>query len=82
GLARAFGGLSGRGTGGAGMTQALSPAQIVRSGLCIGCGACASGADATMAWDDYGQLKPSGPASLRRSEGFAALCPFSPEATN
>jgi coenzyme F420-reducing hydrogenase beta subunit len=64
------------------MTQALSPAQIVRSGLCIGCGACASGADATMAWDDYGQLKPSGPASLRRSEGFAALCPFSPEATN
>ena len=64
------------------MTQALSPAQIVRSGLCIGCGACASGADATMVWDNYGQLKPSGPASLRRSEGFAALCPFSPEATN
>lgn len=64
------------------MTQPLSPAQIVRSGLCIGCGTCASGADAAMAWDDYGQLKPSGPATHRRSEGFAALCPFSPSAAN
>ena len=64
------------------MTQALSPAQIVRSGLCIGCGACASGAEARMEWDDYGQLKPTGPATHRRSEAFARLCPFSPEATN
>lgn len=64
------------------MTQALSPAQIVRSGLCIGCGACASGADATMVWDDYGQLKPTGPATHQPSKSFAALCPFSPEATN
>lgn len=64
------------------MNRPLSPAQIVRSGLCIGCGSCVSGAEATMAWDDYGQLKPSGPATHRRSQDFAKLCPFSPEAAN
>ena len=64
------------------MTQPLGPAQIVWSGLCIGCGACASGADATMTWDGYGQLKPAGPATLQRSEAFAKLCPFSPGAAN
>uniref|UniRef100_UPI0035B01AF5 hypothetical protein n=1 Tax=Paracoccus sp. TaxID=267 RepID=UPI0035B01AF5 len=64
------------------MTRALSPAQIVRSGLCIGCGSCASGVDATMEWDGYGQLKPSGPATRQRSEAFAKLCPFSPYAAN
>ncbi|WP_207101109.1 Coenzyme F420 hydrogenase/dehydrogenase, beta subunit C-terminal domain [Paracoccus shandongensis] len=62
------------------MTRALSPAQIVRSGLCIGCGVCASGP--AMAWDNYGQLKPTGPATHRRSEAFARLCPFSPDAAN
>lgn len=64
------------------MSHALSPAQIVRSGLCIGCGACASSTGAAMEWDGYGQLKPSGPATQRPSEAFAGLCPFSPAAAN
>ena len=64
------------------MSRALSPAQIVASDLCIGCGVCASGGEAGMAWDAYGQLKPHGPATRRQTEAFAALCPFSPFAAN
>lgn len=64
---------------------ALAPRDIVRSGLCIGCGSCvADEPRATMAWDDLGQLKPQGPADwyARPSTTFAARCPFSPSATN
>lgn len=64
---------------------AISPGNIVRSGLCIGCGACTVGEPrATMAWDRYGQLKPEGPRDWREaaSPDFAARCPFSPVAPN
>jgi coenzyme F420-reducing hydrogenase beta subunit len=67
-------------------TDALcSPRDIVRSGLCIGCGSCVAGrADASMRWDSHGQLKPHGPAAWykRRSAAFARQCPFSPTAEN
>ncbi|NJC40346.1 coenzyme F420-reducing hydrogenase beta subunit [Brevundimonas alba] len=62
-----------------------SPDDIVRSGMCIGCGACV-GADRTgraaMAMDAHGHLKPVGPVEWRktRSPEFSALCPFSPAA--
>ncbi|PDT83025.1 coenzyme F420 hydrogenase [Sinorhizobium sp. BJ1] len=60
---------------------------MAQSGLCIGCGACAassSGSNATMRLDRYGQFKPSipGQSAARSSTNFAALCPFSPHATN
>lgn len=64
-----------------------SPDDIVRSGLCIGCGACV-GADRTgrsaMVMDAHGHLKPTGPAAWRkaRTPGFSALCPFSPAAAD
>jgi coenzyme F420-reducing hydrogenase beta subunit len=64
---------------------ALAPRDIVRSGLCIGCGACAAAqSNATMAWDRYGQLKPRGPREWyrRRTAEFARLCPFSPAAAD
>jgi coenzyme F420-reducing hydrogenase beta subunit len=64
----------------------VSPRQIVAAGLCIGCGACVSRAadgDATMTWDSYGQLKPTGTAWLReRAVAFSKTCPFSPFAAN
>jgi coenzyme F420-reducing hydrogenase beta subunit len=56
---------------------ALAPAEVVRSGLCIGCGSCAAaepGRD--MAWDAYGLRKPVG-ALTRPSAAFARTCPFS-----
>lgn len=64
------------------LSEALSPRDIVGSGLCIGCGACTStGTDARMVWDRYAQLKPEGGAFLAgRNEAFAAVCPFSPAA--
>jgi coenzyme F420-reducing hydrogenase beta subunit len=64
-----------------------SPDDIVRSGLCIGCGACV-GADRTgrsaMVMDADGHLKPTGPPAWRkaRSPEFSALCPFSPAAAD
>jgi coenzyme F420-reducing hydrogenase beta subunit len=69
------------------VTQALSPADIVRSGLCIGCGGCASREPedrAAVRFDLYGQLKPTGDRDFlrRRTEGFARTCPFSPAAPN
>ncbi len=63
----------------------VSPRDIVTSGLCIGCGSCvAAQPDATMRWDRYQQLKPSGRASWfdTPSEGFSRRCPFSPTAAN
>ena len=73
----------------------LSPHDIVRSGLCIGCGSCAGQADEdeadaqagdrpTMVMDRYGLLKPSGAASWyrARSARFSRTCPFSPGAAN
>jgi coenzyme F420-reducing hydrogenase beta subunit len=67
------------------LAEALSPGEVVRSGLCIGCGSCASGEPrATMRWDAHGFLKPEGPANWYEapSEAFAATCPFSPTAAD
>lgn len=64
----------------------ITPRQISRSGLCIGCGACAArfgGHSPKMRLDRYGQLKPD--ADLRHllnGAGFAHVCPFSPYARN
>jgi len=69
------------------MKKLLSPKDIVRSGLCIGCGSCVAQAetgDAQMQFDAYGQLKPNGNAAWYRrpSEPFTRTCPFSPAAKN
>jgi len=67
------------------LAEAPSPAAIVRSGLCIGCGACASqGSGGHMGWDGYRQLKPQGPPGWRETATprFAATCPFSPQAVD
>ena len=62
----------------------VSPKDVVRSGLCIGCGSCASTAGAAMEWDGDGFLKPKGPAEWfdQPSDQFSAQCPFSPAAAN
>src|SRR5215213_1465950 len=54
----------------------VSPQEVVRSGLCIGCGACG----ATMRWDAHGFLKPDTEEAATRT--FAHVCPFSPAAAN
>lgn len=64
---------------------ALAPADIISSGLCIGCGACTTlDGEARVGWDRNGHLKPEGPQGwlIRCSEEFARLCPFSPGAAN
>jgi coenzyme F420-reducing hydrogenase beta subunit len=66
-------------------TRLYSPRDVIRSGLCIGCGACvASSTDAEMQWDKSGFLKPLGPRDWldRRSPDFSRQCPFSPSAEN
>jgi coenzyme F420-reducing hydrogenase beta subunit len=63
----------------------LSPGDMVSSGLCVGCGACASMHDeARMEWDADGFLKPSGDASWYRGRrlSFGRTCPMSPVAPN
>jgi coenzyme F420-reducing hydrogenase beta subunit len=64
----------------------LRPKDIVRSGLCIGCGSCVAqqAADVNMAFDGYGQLKPQGNKVWygKPSEAFTRTCPFSPGAKN
>jgi len=63
----------------------VSPGEIVRSGLCIGCGSCTRGrTDASMRWDSHGFLKPDGPADWIQTpaETFSHQCPFSPAAPN
>lgn len=61
-----------------------APIDVVRSGLCIGCGICVA-QDAPgprMIWNRFGQLQPTGPPGWlqRRSASFARTCPFSPGA--
>src|SRR4028119_516046 len=65
----------------------LSPKDIVRSGVCIGCGSCVAQADASSAQmnlDHYGHFKPAGSAEgfRRKTVSFAQTCPFSPSARN
>jgi coenzyme F420-reducing hydrogenase beta subunit len=69
------------------MKKLLSPKDIVRSGLCIGCGSCVAQAEASQAqmqFDAYGHLKPKGDLDWYRrpSEPFTRTCPFSPAARN
>lgn len=69
------------------MSKLLSPKDIVRSGLCIGCGSCVAQADSPgtkMNFDAYGQLKPTGDTEWfsSSSKTFTRTCPFSPEARN
>lgn len=62
---------------------ALAPADIVGSGLCVGCGACTILADRlAMAWDADGFRKPAGLAVTQRREDFAGRCPMSPAAAD
>jgi coenzyme F420-reducing hydrogenase beta subunit len=65
----------------------VSVRDVVRSGLCIGCGSCVAQAGDSgphMEMNLYGQLKPSGsPIWFRQpAERFTHTCPFSPAATN
>jgi len=65
----------------------VSPRDMVKSGLCIGCGSCVaqSGSCASlMRLDPYGQFKPTGSQEWmrRRTHAFALICPFSPLAMN
>lgn len=63
------------------LPEALSPREIARSGLCIGCGACTLVAeDSAMRWDRDGFRKPAGPFVGRKSEAVASRCPMSPAA--
>src|SRR5215207_8883442 len=69
------------------MSTLLSPDDIVRSGLCIGCGSCVGQSalkGVSMMFDSDGQLKPAGPTSWLRtpSIAFTETCPFSPTAKN
>lgn len=63
----------------------ISPRDMIRSGLCVGCGACVSTEPAAdMRWDKDGFLKPHGPLgwASRRDEALARNCPFSPRAAD
>jgi coenzyme F420-reducing hydrogenase beta subunit len=67
------------------MRSSLSPLQVINSGLCIGCGGCASqDASAEMSFDRYKQLRPTGDRGWMRlrSESLSRTCPFSPNALN
>ncbi len=64
------------------MKRDLSPLRIVRSGMCIGCGGCASEPGREVSLDDHGHLKPKGRWTRQPSEAFARICPFSPVARN
>lgn len=68
-------------------TDTITPAAIVRAGLCIGCGSCAGQASARevdMRFDAHGLLRPQGPPEWLRTgpPQFAATCPFSPAAAD
>lgn len=52
-----------------------------RSGLCVGCGACA-GDRIAMALDRYGELAPRSEARAVAIRNVAPICPFSPHAAN
>ena len=63
------------------------PGDMVRAGLCIGCGACVAQsavAGARMRMDEDGLLHPDGPDGwdIGTAERFARICPFSPEAVD
>jgi coenzyme F420-reducing hydrogenase beta subunit len=68
---------------GGGAERRLSPQAMVASGLCVGCGACASlRDDARMEWNADGFLNPRGPTAWYRGRtgDLARTCPMSPAA--
>lgn len=65
--------------------DALSPRQVVKAGLCVGCGGCAAqerDAGAHLRFDRFGRLRPDGPREWVRtaSSSLARTCPSSPAA--
>ena len=62
-----------------GPVRLLSPADIVKSGLCIGCGSCGA-----VTWDKRGLLKadPARSSYDVPSHDFSRRCPFSPLAAD
>lgn len=65
----------------------LAPREVVRAGLCVGCGSCAAQpgtAGRRMDWDRDGQLQPAGPrhALARPDARLARICPSSPWAAD
>lgn len=66
------------------MNRPITPLKIVHSGLCSGCGVCASLEDGRMDLDLYGQLRPYGSDGFlkRGPEVFDRICPFSPTAAD
>ncbi|OLY92635.1 Coenzyme F420-reducing hydrogenase, beta subunit [Cnuella takakiae] len=69
------------------MKETLAPKDIIKSGLCIGCGSCVAqnkALEARMEFDPYGQLKPKGSRQFLQtpSSQFTLTCPFSPAAKN
>jgi coenzyme F420-reducing hydrogenase beta subunit len=64
----------------------ISPEDVVRSGLCVGCGSCAAraGGEAHVRLDRHGNYKPTGPSQwlASRSSSFTRTCPSSPAAKN
>lgn len=69
------------------MKNIVSPRDIVRSGMCIGCGVCVANADHAglhMQFDAFGNLYPKGESQWfhKPSRSFSAVCPFSPSAEN
>ncbi|HVF84946.1 MAG TPA: Coenzyme F420 hydrogenase/dehydrogenase, beta subunit C-terminal domain [Abditibacteriaceae bacterium] len=65
----------------------LSPHDVVRSGLCIGCGSCVAQSDqpdVSIDFNCYGHFEPFAPSSWmhQKSASFSRTCPFSPTALN
>ncbi|WP_051013484.1 Coenzyme F420 hydrogenase/dehydrogenase, beta subunit C-terminal domain [Methylocystis sp. SC2] len=52
-----------------------------RSGLCVGCGACA-GDGVALTLDRYGELAPRSAARAGANRNVAHICPFSPHAAD
>ncbi len=53
------------------------PSEVVRAGLCIGCGACAAQTGGTLGFDRFAQQKPQGEWADRPNPSLAGTCPFS-----
>ena len=65
----------------------LAPRDLLRSGLCVGCGSCAAQTgehERRMDWGGDGQFKPAGSRlSMARAEAqLARICPSSPWTAN
>jgi coenzyme F420-reducing hydrogenase beta subunit len=61
--------------------ERLTAEGMRRSGLCVGCGACA-GDGVTVELNRHGELVPRSHAGVAAARDVANICPFSPEAAN